>query len=49
MQSLFEYLADIVSVIVGLGLTRILQGVARMLEANNTVPTSAPAESSLTE
>src|SRR5215211_5228446 len=37
MQSLFEILAVIVSVIVGLGLTRILQGVARMLEARARV------------
>src|SRR5829696_1643081 len=37
MQSLFEYLAVIVSVIVGLGLTRILQGMARMLEARARV------------
>lgn len=37
MKSLFEYLAVIVSVIVGLGLTRILQGVARMLEARARV------------
>jgi len=37
MQSLFEYLAVIVSVIVGLGLTRILQGVARIVEARARV------------
>ena len=33
MLSLFEYLAVIVSVIIGLGLTRILEGVGGLLEA----------------
>jgi hypothetical protein len=37
MLSLFEYLAVIVSVIVGLGLTRILQGVGGLLEARARV------------
>jgi hypothetical protein len=37
MLSLFEYLAVIVSVIIGLGLTRILEGVGRQLEARDRV------------
>jgi hypothetical protein len=37
MLSLFEYLAVIVSVIIGLGLTRILQGVGGLLEARAQV------------
>jgi hypothetical protein len=37
MPSLFEYLAVIVSVVIGLGLTRILQGVGELLEAREKV------------
>jgi hypothetical protein len=37
MLTLFEYLAVIVSVIIGLGLTRILEGVGRVLEARARV------------
>jgi hypothetical protein len=36
-MSAFEYIAVIVSVIVGLGLTRILQGVGGLLEARSRV------------
>jgi hypothetical protein len=37
MLTLFEYLAVIVSVVIGLGLTRILEGVGRVLEARAQV------------
>jgi hypothetical protein len=37
MLTLFEYLAVIVSVVIGLGLTRILEGVGRLLEARAQV------------
>jgi hypothetical protein len=37
MLTLFEYLAVIVSVVIGLGLTRILEGVGRVLEARARV------------
>jgi hypothetical protein len=37
MLSLFEYLAVIVSVIIGLGLTRILEGVGGLLQARAQV------------
>jgi hypothetical protein len=37
MTSPFEYIAVIVSVIIGLGLTRILQGVGGLLEARGRV------------
>jgi hypothetical protein len=37
MLTLFEYLAVIVSVVIGLGLTRILEGVGRVLQARAQV------------
>src|SRR5215211_8231764 len=37
MLTLFEYLAVIVSVVIGLGLTRILEGMGRLLEARARV------------